>query len=149
VPGCAGGTITGAEEIVAKYGSSVGPGCVGTGTELYFMTEGTETEPGGFAVFDCGAEDSDCSPVKPLRKGGAWSFFPAPFNGRLKVLIFVAPSTLVVHNPNAILCFDLRTHEYDLKQPCFQEPTVPAEIPTPVAVATLALPTEIPTPSSP
>jgi hypothetical protein len=149
IPVCAEGTITGAEEIVAKHGNAVGPGCAGTGTQLYFLAEGTDTEPGGFAVFVCDAEDSDCSPLRPLKKGGAWSFFPAPFKGRLKVLIFTPPGMFLVHNPNAMFCFDLRTHQYDQKPFCAPEPTVPSEIPTPIPNVTMVIPTEIVTPASP
>jgi hypothetical protein len=59
-----------------------------------------------------------------LQRAAAWTFYPAPDKGRFKIAGFVEPETLLIVGMGQI-CFNLRTGEYIIKQPCIVEPTIP------------------------
>jgi hypothetical protein len=133
LPDCAAGTISGAEAIVAQYGSA--SRCGSVGRFLYFSVSGWYDSPlvddqGGIAVYACADEDP-CNRGDPVVRPVVWAFYPAPAKGRFKVGGFVPPDTLIIMGMGQI-CFNLRTGEYITKQPCVIEPTVPPGPPWPV-----------------
>jgi hypothetical protein len=144
-PVCSEANITGAEEIVQRYGSATSTECAAVGSFMYFLVPGDREgdRHGGVAVFECSRECVENLADEPGRyvigrgEAGAWSFYPAPYSIS-KVMGFSSPDTLIL--APAQLCLNLRTGEYNSVQPCFEEPTVP---PTPWEVTPYVEPTAV------
>jgi hypothetical protein len=111
-PDCGAGGISGGNEIVATSGSVLGR-CGLYGTYLVFTTYGTSTAHGGIGVFECGANDASCRAGGYPEHPGAWSFYPGPMSGSVKVLAFhPTQDELVVDNGGLQTCFNLSTRMY-------------------------------------
>lgn len=110
--GCGAGGITGIEEIVAAYGP-LNSACALYGNFLLFTTQGSASAHGGIGLFECGPTDTSCRQGGLPEHPGAWSFYPGPKVGGIKIF-FYHPDTqeFIIDSGGLQTCFKLATRTY-------------------------------------
>ena len=110
LPPACGATIAGWDDIVSKYGGFLyGNHCYVMNSQLVIAVEGTRSNTGAIATYQCETTDASClAGQAPSASGATWSVYPAP--RAIAIVGFKRPD-IVLLRPQQY-CFDLTTHTY-------------------------------------